>query len=182
MQGIELLGAVGHQTITCSNVDPDHYTDVIMGTMASQITSLRLFTQPFIQAQMKENIKAPRHWSLCREFTGQMASIAENVSIWWRHHGYVSGVIWPQWANALLVKEIKIWYLINHHPHPPPTPHPPTPPPPTPHPPTPHPPTPPHTQIYIYIQNNSSCKEYIVYGDMLWSRREVCFSVKILRC
>ena len=29
------------------------------------------FTQPFIQAEMKENIKAPRHWSLCGEFTGE---------------------------------------------------------------------------------------------------------------
>ena len=47
---------------------------------------------PFFQAQIKENIKAPRHWSLCGEFTGdrwvpvQRASYAENVSIWWRHH------------------------------------------------------------------------------------------------
>ena len=32
--------------------------------------ALRLFTQSFIQAQIKENIKAPRHWLLCREFTG----------------------------------------------------------------------------------------------------------------
>ena len=52
----------------------------------------RLFTQSFIQAQIKENIKAPRHWPLCGEFIGdqwiptQMASNAENVSIWWRHH------------------------------------------------------------------------------------------------
>ena len=30
----------------------------------------RLFTQSFIRAQIKENIKAPRHWPLCREFTG----------------------------------------------------------------------------------------------------------------
>ena len=30
----------------------------------------RLFTQPFIQVQIKENIKAPRHWPLCGEFTG----------------------------------------------------------------------------------------------------------------
>ena len=29
-----------------------------------------LFTQPFIRAQIKENIKAPRHWPLCEEFTG----------------------------------------------------------------------------------------------------------------
>ena len=63
-----------------------------MGTMASLITSLTLFTQPFIRVQIKENIKAPRHWPLCWEFTGsgefpaQMASNAENVSIWWRHH------------------------------------------------------------------------------------------------
>ena len=63
-----------------------------MGAMASQITSLKIFPQPFIQAQIKENIKAPRHWPLCEEFTGdrwipeQMDSNAENVSIWWRHH------------------------------------------------------------------------------------------------
>ena len=30
----------------------------------------RLIAQPFIQAQMKENIKAPRHWPLWGEFTG----------------------------------------------------------------------------------------------------------------
>ena len=92
-----------------------------MGTMASQITSLtivystvysgadqgnlkaprlklpasRLFIQPFIQAQIKENIKASRHWHLCGEFTeggefpAQRASNAENVSIWWRHHEFV---------------------------------------------------------------------------------------------
>ena len=46
-----------------------HYNDVIMGAMASQITSLFLFT-PFIQAQIKEDIKAPRYWPLCGEFTG----------------------------------------------------------------------------------------------------------------
>ena len=30
----------------------------------------RLFTQSFIQVQIKENIKAPRHWPLCGEFNG----------------------------------------------------------------------------------------------------------------
>ena len=51
-----------------------------------------MFTQPFIWAPIKADIKAPRHWPLCGEFTGtgefpaQMASNAENVSIWWRHH------------------------------------------------------------------------------------------------
>ena len=46
-----------------------------------------LFAQPFIQVQIKENIKARRHWPLCGEspvvgeFPAQMASNAENVSI-----------------------------------------------------------------------------------------------------
>ena len=42
-----------------------------------------LFAQPFIRAQIKENIKVPRHWPLCGEFTGdrhKKASNAENVS------------------------------------------------------------------------------------------------------
>ena len=48
-----------------------HYNDVIMSVITSQINSLAiLFTQSFIQAQIKENIKAPRHWPLWGEFTG----------------------------------------------------------------------------------------------------------------
>ena len=41
---------------------------------------------------IKENIKAMRHWPLCGnspvtgEFPAQTASYAENVCIWWRHH------------------------------------------------------------------------------------------------
>ena len=64
-----------------------HYSDVIMGAMASQNTNSTVF----FHVQIKENIKAPRHWLLWNspvtgEFPAQMASNAENVSIWWRHH------------------------------------------------------------------------------------------------
>ena len=51
----------------------------------------RLFAQPFVQAQIKEQIKAPRHRPLWEEFTDhrsiplQRASNAENISMWWRH-------------------------------------------------------------------------------------------------
>ena len=69
-----------------------HYWDIIMDAIASQITNLAIVYSTFIQTQIKENIKAPRHW-LCAgnspgtgEFLAQMASNAENVSIWWRHH------------------------------------------------------------------------------------------------
>ena len=58
--------------------------------------ALPLFTQPFIQDKIKENMKAPRHW-LCPgtspvtgEFPAQMASNWENVSILWRNHVYVT--------------------------------------------------------------------------------------------
>ena len=39
--------------------------------MASQITVVEIvYTQPFVRAQIKENIKAPRHWPLWGEVTG----------------------------------------------------------------------------------------------------------------
>ena len=47
-----------------------HYGDVIMTTIASQITSLTIVYPTFIRAQIKVNIKAPRHWPLCGEVTG----------------------------------------------------------------------------------------------------------------
>ena len=39
-----------------------------------------LFTQSFIQAQIKENITAPRHWPLCGEFTGTGEFPAQKAS------------------------------------------------------------------------------------------------------
>ena len=64
--------AYGHVPFQQEQLQRDHYYDVIMGTMASQLPSLTIvFTQSFIQAQIKENIKAPLHWPLCGEFTGE---------------------------------------------------------------------------------------------------------------
>ena len=75
-----------------------HYSDVIISAMASQITGVWIVCQSFVQAQIEENIKAPRHCPLWGEFTSegnspvtgefstQRASKAENSSIWWRHH------------------------------------------------------------------------------------------------
>ena len=69
-----------------------HYSDALMSTMASQITGVSIFTQPFVQAHIKETSKL-RVTGLCErnspvtgEFLTQRASNAENVSIWWRHH------------------------------------------------------------------------------------------------
>ena len=63
-----------------------------MSAMASQSPACRWFAQEFVLAQIKENIKASRHWLLegnslvTGEFPQQRASNAKNVSIRWRHH------------------------------------------------------------------------------------------------
>ena len=46
-----------------------YHNDVIMGTMASQITSLTIVYSTVYSGADKK-IKAPRHWPLCGEFTG----------------------------------------------------------------------------------------------------------------
>ena len=40
-----------------------------MSAMVSQIASLTIVSQAFIQAQIKENIKAVRHWPLYGDVT-----------------------------------------------------------------------------------------------------------------
>ena len=52
-----------------------HYSDVIMGAIASQINSLTIVYSTVYSGADKKN----------REFPAQMASSAENDSIWWRH-------------------------------------------------------------------------------------------------
>ena len=70
-----------------------HYSDVKMSTMASQITGVSIVYLTVCLFQIKASIKAPRHWPLWWESTGdrwiprsQRASNAGNVYIWWRHH------------------------------------------------------------------------------------------------
>ena len=48
----------------------DHYGDVIMDTVVSQITSLTIVYSTVYSVQIKENIKATCHWPLCGESTG----------------------------------------------------------------------------------------------------------------
>ena len=74
-----------------------HYGDVIMGAIASQITSLTI-VYPIVYSDADKNIQKTsklRVTGLCTgnspgtdEFPAQMGSNAENASIWWRHHDY----------------------------------------------------------------------------------------------
>ena len=69
-----------------------HYDDVIMTTIASQITSLTVVYAIVYSGVDQRKHQSSAHWPLCGEFTGpgefpaQKASNAENISIWLRHH------------------------------------------------------------------------------------------------
>ena len=78
----------------------------------------RLFAQPFVQVQLEENIKAPRLWPLWGEFVSQMASNAENVSIWWRHRAFedpapVDGIYGPRLRWIAVIRFIEICIRIE---------------------------------------------------------------------
>ena len=78
----------------------------------------RLFTQPFIQAPIKENTKTTRHWPLWGESTGDrwIAFTKDqqrgNASIWWRHHGYVfvicRTIISPGTSGTVMRDTVKV--------------------------------------------------------------------------
>ena len=96
-----------------------HYDDAIMGAIASEITSLTIvYSTVYSDADQKKTSKL-RVTGLCAgnspgagEFPAQMASSAENVSIWWRHHEllrYAPGNIYSNivirfWLAAAIVK------------------------------------------------------------------------------
>ena len=67
-----------------------YYCDVIMGAVASQITSLTIvYSTVYSDADQRKQTSKLRVIGLCAgnaPGTAQMASNAENVSIWWRHH------------------------------------------------------------------------------------------------
>ena len=67
-----------------------HYDDVIMGAIASLITSLTIvYSTGYSDADQRKHQSSASLafvWGIHRGFPAQMASNAENVSIWWRHH------------------------------------------------------------------------------------------------
>ena len=70
-----------------------HYSDVIMSVVASQITSLTIVYSTVYSRRRSKKTSKLRVTGLCEgnspgtgEFPAQMASNAENVSTWWRHH------------------------------------------------------------------------------------------------
>ena len=58
-----------------------------MGAVATQITSLTIvYSTIYSVSDQKKNIKAPRHWPLCGEFTGDQSKMNAVVQQHWRHY------------------------------------------------------------------------------------------------
>ena len=78
---------------------PRHYGDVIMTTIASQITSLTVvYSIVYSDADQRKHQSSASLafvWGIHRDrwIPAQRVSYAENVSIWWRHHGLCT-VFW----------------------------------------------------------------------------------------
>ena len=65
---------------------PQHYGDVIMSEIASQITSLKIVYSTVYSDVDQRKHQSSTWLAFVREFPAQMAIYAENVSISWRHH------------------------------------------------------------------------------------------------
>ena len=82
-----------HQTDGLCSFFPQHYNDVIMSAMTSQITRVSIVWFTVCSGADRREHQSTASQGLCEEsflvtgdFTAQRASNAENVSIWWRHH------------------------------------------------------------------------------------------------
>ena len=65
-----------------------HYCDVIMGVTASQITGLTIVCSTVYSGAYQRKHQSSASLAFVKELPAQMASNAENVSIWWRPHVY----------------------------------------------------------------------------------------------
>ena len=70
-----------------------HYSGVIMGSLASEITSLTIVYTTVYSGTDKKNTSKLRVTGLCAG-NSPVACNAENVSIWWRHHIWQMILYW----------------------------------------------------------------------------------------
>ena len=76
-----------------------HYNDFIMGTIASQITSLTIvYSTVYSEADQRKHQSSASLAFVRGIQRGPVASNAENVSIWWRHHGSGSANPFYRWT------------------------------------------------------------------------------------
>ena len=89
-----------------------HYNDVIMSTMASQITVLTIVCSTRLFRRRWRKTSELRVTGLCEgnspvtgEFPTQRASNAENIFIWWRHH-HAWSIFWWVCSGGIEIRVV----------------------------------------------------------------------------
>ena len=72
-----------------------------------------MFTWAFILAQIRVTGLCEGNLLVAGEFPAQMASNAENVSIWWRHHGLRVRVCSGQVFVAIFIGVCDVYSAVN---------------------------------------------------------------------
>ena len=92
-----------------------HYSDDIMGMIASQITSLTIvYSTIYSDADQRKHQSSASLafvWGIHR---GQMASNAENISIWWRHHGTKPSKWYVPWSHHWFSEQVVSVVSLSH--------------------------------------------------------------------
>ena len=92
-----------------------HYNDVIMGAIATEITSLTIiYSTVYSDADQRKHQSSASlaFMPVSGEFPAPMASNAENVSIWWRHHA--ERVTDPPTPSEHCLFNVCTWYVSRH--------------------------------------------------------------------
>ena len=93
-----------------------------MGAMTSQITGLMIVYSTFYEGADQRYHQSSASMAFVRgihrvtgEFPAQMASYAENVSIWWRHHDYMKNrvLVFHDEGFCVRIPSVGKWYKMH---------------------------------------------------------------------
>ena len=100
------------------HLQAQHYSDVIMSMMASQITGVSTVCWCVCSGADKKNIKALHHWLLCGVSTSNWwipftkGQLCRKFSIWWRHNDTDNKVRHPFFQIYKAVNDFIIFYWL----------------------------------------------------------------------
>ena len=102
------IGLITVIVFPCWRLDSLHYSDVIMGAIAYQVTSLTIvYSTVYSDADQRKH-QSFASLAFVRGFHRGPGSNAENISIWWRHHGIPLLLVEAEWLKWLVNSTIII--------------------------------------------------------------------------
>ena len=109
----------GFWSVVCPTNDVYRYSYVIMSTMASQITSVKIVDSTVcseVDQRKHQRAATPAFvWNspVTGEFPAQRVSNTENVSIWWRHHVAILPTVHCLFKSLHLISRFATTYIMR---------------------------------------------------------------------